>query len=332
MVQPAANHATTPSSWSVSRDQTLQVCERKYFFQYLAGGRLNGDTPELREIGLLKKLKPYPVWLGEVFHRGIAEFFHSHGGGAPLTADRLISLARQQVASDWRFSSQRTFLTKPYAIDKEGAALLEHFYGEMPADKSAESAGDQVATLLERFLSWVSEVDLIARMKDADRVWIEPDAWGPEAPGFWEDGVQVITKVDLAFGRHGEGFEIYDWKSGRAPTDKPPFLGQHELQVGIYQLWPLLSLGVEAPTISSHLVYFGDQAPVVETHKLDDETLPLLRSTLRNSVRLTRQWEERLHDGVLVRNELSYAYNVHTCRQCGFRQLCRQTLDRSSHA
>lgn len=332
MVQPAANASTTPSSWSVSRDQILQVCERKYFFQYLAGGRLNGDTPELRQIGLLKKLKAYPLWVGEVFHRGIVEFFNSHDGGAPLSGDRLIALARQQIARDWRFSSQRAFIKTPYAIDKEGAALLEHFYEEMPPDNTAESAADQVATLLKRFLTWAANTDIIARMKDADRVWIEPDAWGPEAPGFWEDGVQVITKVDLAFGRHGESFEIYDWKSGRAPKEKPPFLGQHELQIGIYQMWPLLSLGVEAPAISSHLVYFGDETPVVETHKLDDESLPLLRSTLRSSVRLTRQWEERLQAGVIVRDELSYAYNVHTCRQCGFRQLCRQTLDRSAHA
>lgn len=332
MVRSAANASLAPSSWSVSRDQLLQVCERKYFFQYLAGGRLNGDTPELRQIGLLKKLKAYPLWVGDVFHRGIAEFFNSHDGDTPLTADQLIALARQQIARDWRFSSQRAFLTTPYAIDKEGVALLEHYYDEMPPECTPEAAADQVASLLERFLSWAGEAAIIERMKAADQVWIEPDAWGPEAPGFWEDGVQVITKVDLAFGRHGEGFEIYDWKSGRAPKEKPPFLGQHELQVGIYQLWPLLSLGVAAPKISSHLVYFGEETPVVETHQLDDETLPLLRSTLRHSVRLTRQWEARLQSGAIVRDELSYAYNVHTCRQCSFRQLCRQTLDRSPHA
>ncbi|GAB1488625.1 hypothetical protein MASR2M8_10710 [Opitutaceae bacterium] len=332
MVQPAASPSMTSSTWSISRDQVLQSCERKFFFQYLSGGRLNGETPELRQIALLKKLQPYAVWLGDVFHRGIAEFLNSHGGDAPLTADQLISLARQQVVLDWRFSSDRTFIKKPYAIGKEGAALLEHFYEEMPAERTAEAAGDQVATLLERFLSWAADADLIARMKHADRVWIEPDAWGPEAPGFWEDGVQVITKVDLAFGRHGERFEIFDWKSGRASKGKPPFLGQHELQVGIYQLWPLLSLGVDAPAISSNLVYFGEAIPVVEPHTLDNESLPLLRSTLRNSVRLARQWEQRFQSGEIVREDLSYAYNLHTCRQCGFRQLCRQTLDHPTHA
>jgi hypothetical protein len=332
MVRSAANASLAPSSWSFSRDQLLQVCERKYFFQYLAGGRLNGDTPELRQIGLLKKLKAYPLWVGDVFHRGVAEFFNSHDGDTPLNADQLIALARRQIARDWRFSAQRAFLKTPSAIDRDGVALLEHYYDEMPPDRTPEAAADQVASLLERFLLWVTDVDLIAQMKVADRVWIEPDAWGPEAPGFWEEGIQVITKVDLAFGRHGERFEIYDWKSGRAPREKPPFLGQHELQVGIYQLWPLLSLGVEAPAISSHLVYFGDATPVVESHQLNDETLPLLRSTLRQSVRLARQWEERLQSGVTGREDLSYAYNVHTCRQCSFRQLCRQTLDRSPHA
>ena len=206
MVQPVASPSS--SSWSSSRDQVLQSCERMFFFQYLAGGRLNGDTPEVRQIGLLKKLQSYSIWLGDVFHRGIAEFLQSHGGDTPLAADRLISLARQQVASDWRFSSQRTYLKNPYAIGKEGAALLEHFYEEMPAERSAEAAGDHVATLLERFMSWADEVDLISRMKDADRVWIEPDAWGPEAPGFWEDGVFVFFLVVLVFGWFGVRFEI----------------------------------------------------------------------------------------------------------------------------
>jgi hypothetical protein len=332
MIETASKPSGTTSSWSVSRDQQLQVCERKYFFQYLAGGRLNGDTREQRQIGLLKKLKAYPLWIGDLFHRGIVEFFNSHDGGSPLTTERLIAMVREQVARDWRFSSQRTFVKSPYGIDKEGVALLEHYYDEMPPANTEKGAADQVTALLEKFMAWVDEAGLIAQMREADRVWIEPDAWGPEAPGFVEEGVQVITKVDLAFARHGEKFEIYDWKSGRAPRERPPFLGQHELQVGIYQLWPLLNLGVDLSAITSHLVYFGDPAPVVETHKLDEETLPQMRTALRDSVRLARQWEERFQSGSVVRDDLSYAYNVATCRQCSFRELCRQTLDRSAHA
>ena len=325
MVQTAIKPAS--SSWSISRDQQLQSCERKYYFHYLAGGRLNGDTPLLKRIGLLKKLKPFPVWVGDVFHRGVVEFFEAHGNNAPLTTERLVALMRARVSRDWRFSAARRFDTNPYQIDKEGVALLEHFYGGMPENNTEQAAIDQVSTLLTRFVAWANETDIVARMRAADRVWIEPDSWGADAPGFVEEGVQVITKVDLAIERHGEKFEIYDWKSGRAPRERPPFLSQHELQVGIYQLWPLLSLGVDRLQISSNLVYFGAETAVVENHTLDDETLPLLRSTLRDSVRLTQQWEARVKAGEIRTDDLTFAANVSTCRQCSFRELCRKQLE-----
>ena len=43
-------------TWSVSRDQQLQSCERKYFFQYVAEAKINSPDPWLRGIALLKKL------------------------------------------------------------------------------------------------------------------------------------------------------------------------------------------------------------------------------------------------------------------------------------
>ena len=53
-------------TWSVSRDQQLQSCERKYFFQYVAEARINSPDPWLRGIALLKKLK---AWDDEMVQR-----------------------------------------------------------------------------------------------------------------------------------------------------------------------------------------------------------------------------------------------------------------------
>ncbi len=316
-----------PATWSVSRDQLLQTCERKYFFQYLAGGRLNGDTPRTRQIGLLKKLKTVPMWLGDCFHQAIAEYLSALRDGHVPSQAIVLEALRVRVERDWRFSAQGRYRVQPFSIDKAGVALLEHYYGQMPADTTAASAFAQVETWMKRFLTWADAGELAKELAAADRVWIEPPAWGNDAPGFEEDGVQIVTKVDFAWERAGEAFVIYDWKASAPPRTRPPILSQHELQVGVYQLWPHLSMGIDLERIASRLVYCGAASVAVEEHRLDPETLPLVRSALRDSVRLGKRWAERLENGAIDARDLNFAGSVFACRQCGFRELCRQELN-----
>jgi hypothetical protein len=304
----------------------LQTCERKYYFQYLAGGRLNADTPRLRQVGLLKKLKSIPMWLGDCFHQGVAEYLSSlRDGVEPARAEVLWSL-QQRIERDWRFSAQGRYKTQPFLIDKVGVALLEHYYQQVPPGMDASRAYSQVEGWMVRFLDWAATARITEEVIRADRLWIEPPPWGNDAPGFEDQGVQVVTKVDFAWERAGEAFMIYDWKASTAPRPRPPFLSQHELQVGVYMLWPHLTLGIDLALIQSRLVYCGGAATTVEEHQLDPETLPLIRSTLRDSIRLTQQWTERQDSRGIGLPELNYAASLAVCRQCGFRELCQRDM------
>jgi len=317
--------ASSPT-WSVSRDQLLQICERKFFFQYLAGARLNGDTPEQRQTALLKKLKTVPMWLGDCFHSLVADYLSAVRDRAAPTRAVVLDALRQRIERDWRFSAQGRFRTQPYQIDKSGVALVEHYYSQMPADTNAAWAYGQAEPWMVRFLTWAEASGVLREVEQADRIWIEPPPWGEDAPGFLEQDVQIVTKVDFAWERAGEGFVIYDWKASAPPRSRPPFLSQHELQVGVYQLWPHLTLGIDLDLIQSRLVYVGGDSVSVETNRLDPETLPLVRSTLRDSVRLGLRWAERVDSGEVQLPELSYAATISACRQCGFRELCRRDV------
>jgi hypothetical protein len=308
-------------TWSISRDQQLQACERKYFFQYLAGGRVSGGTELQGRIGLMKKLKAVPLWLGDCFHTAVANYLNALCDGEVPIRGEVLRSVRLRIERDWNFSVQRRFRQQPFLIDKSGVALLEHYYEQMPADMNAERAYLQVEGALNHFMDWAEGGNIAAEVQGADRLWIEPPAWGAEAPGFQSDGTKVITKVDFAWERAGEAFVIYDWKLGNPPRTRPPFLSQHELQAGIYMLWPYSALNVDLASIRGRIVYCGGPA-VVEEHQLDPETMPLVLATLKDSIRLTQQWTKRHEAGEIV-STLNFAANVATCRACGFRELCR---------
>ena len=78
-------------TWSISRDQVLQTCERKYYFQYLSGARINSADPLLRGIAMLKKLKNIAMWRGECVHWTIAQYLSGVRVGRPLSRETLMS-------------------------------------------------------------------------------------------------------------------------------------------------------------------------------------------------------------------------------------------------
>jgi len=45
------------NTWSVSKDQALHLCEKKYYFQYLVPAKINSKNTLFREIAFFKKFK-----------------------------------------------------------------------------------------------------------------------------------------------------------------------------------------------------------------------------------------------------------------------------------
>lgn len=324
--KPKRNGWNAPT-WSVSRDQLLQTCERKYYFQYLAGARVNAADPLQRRLGMLKKLKNIRMWEGDCVHWATARFLGAIRDKLGLSPEQVLTELRDKMEREWQFSEQKRFRTQPMLIEKGGLGLVEHEYDSVPAGVTAINIYEAAASGFRKFIAWADgPAGICAKVRAADSVWIEPPVFGPEAPGFTLDGVQIIAKVDLAIEKSGEFFEIYDWKTGEAPVQNGSCITQNELQVCVYQLWPHLSMRLPLGLVSSQLVYLGDDTPEMRTHRLDEKSVPLVVQMVRNSVALAGRWEKNFESGYLRLDDLDYAGWPGFCRECAFKGICRESL------
>lgn len=320
---PRRNGLNGPT-WSVSRDQQLQTCERRYYFQYLAGARVSAADPMQRRLGILKKLKSIRMWEGDCVHWAIARFLGAVRDKRSLRAEQVLAELRDKMEREWQFSEQKRFRAQPLLIDKGGLGLVEHEYDCAPTGVTAGSLYEDAARGFEKFVAWGDGV--CAKVRMADNIWIEPPVFGPEAPGFFLDGVQVLAKVDLAVEGSGEFFEIYDWKTGVAPVHNGSCITQNELQVCVYQLWPHLSMRLPLELVSSRLIYLGGETPEVRAHRLDEKSVPLVVQMVRNSVALAGRWEKNFESGFVRLEDLDYAGWPGHCRECAFKAICRESL------
>lgn len=319
------NTANGPT-WSASRDHQLQACERKYFYQYLAEARINSPDPWLRGIALLKKLKNIPMWQGECVHVVIAEYLNQvrQRQSPPITS--LVESLQQRMQREWLFSEKRRFREEPAAVGKSGVALFEHEYDEVPPDTKVELLVEKATRMLQTFYTWAEgPTHLAEKVQTADSFWIEPPAWGAEAPGFMVGDVQVITKVDLALHHRGVSFTVYDWKTGKPPraTTEPD---QNELQVSIYMLWANRGLKLPLEGVTSSLLYLGADQATELRFDLDEERAVETYRIIEDSVRLAQQWEGYFENRQLRLNDLDYAASLEECHRCNFKRVCRANL------
>jgi len=310
----------------MSRDQQLHACERKFFYQYLVPARINSHNPEQRNIAFLKKLKTIQMWQGECFHWAAARFLDMLRDERMIFADQILASLSDKMQREWQFSEERRFREQPMLIGREGVALFEHEY-DIASTETLETAKAATTELLARFFTWMSgPSELKRKIPHADGIWIEPPAFGVDAPGITVNGVQVITKVDLAIQLSGESFEIYDWKTGKAPPYRPSRISHNDLQVMVYQLWPHIRLHVPLAHVSSNLVYFGGTAAEQQKFSIDEDSLASTMLMVRNSIELAQRWEKNFSSGEMQLADLDYAAFSNTCRQCSFKRLCYESL------
>lgn len=312
------------STWSFSRDQTLHTCERRYYFQYLASARINSRDELLREIAFLKKLSNVSLWKGNSFHSLIANYLrYSRMGRRPRMNVMLVE-HRKQMAKQWKFSTYRNFRSDPRLINEdEGLALFEHEYEENAPDFA--SIFQDVTEWAFSFENWAISSGIIDDLQGAVRDWIEPPAFGPSAIGFPLEGVQVLTKVDLAILRSDGSFDIYDWKTGRPSTDVNHSIYQAEFQVNVYQIWPHKVLNQPLETIRAHLIYIA-HGPEERTFLIDQNLLEYTLGIVRRSISRAVHFENLQKQNGLNLNNLDYAPYAGACKQCSFKRICQREL------
>lgn len=314
------------TTWSVSRDQTLHICERRYYFQYLAAARINSRDETLREIAFLKKLKNLAMWKGDIFHALVADYFQAVRRSKVLSIEDLITEHQNKMRREWRFSASKAFRLNPRAIsDDGGLALFEHEYDENLSEEDFAEAARDVGQWAHQFAGWAADRDIALAVQRAEQVWIEPPTYGPRAPGFMFDGVQVLTKVDLALQSLDGNFVIFDWKTGM-PSPRPSQQFDHaEFQVSVYQLWPHLGQGRPLDSIKAHLVYMAGE-PVQKTFSIDQNLREHTLSLIRRSIARVLHFENLRKQEGLSLEDLNYAAFPWICKRCPFKRVCQRAL------
>lgn len=316
-------------SWSVSRDQILHNCERCYYFQYLAAAKINSRDKMLQEIAFLKKVKNIPLWKGDAFHTAVADYLRNLRAGIQPTLAQLTDRLREQMMSEWNFSVKKDFISNPRDIDKPGGlALFEHVY-EVKVEPEVSDIIEGVITGLSQFVAWIDDGNVIDSLKTASRIWLEEPVFGPNAPGFYVDGVQVLVKTDLAILTPDNKFEIFDWKTGAPSSFSSKAPNGAEFQVNVYQLWPHLGLGHPLESIRAHLVYVEQDPPLLQTFGIDGNLKEQTLASIRRSIDRVKMFAG-LHENGQEKLRLcdcDFGFSVNRCKRCKFKRLCQRTVE-----
>lgn len=113
-----------PQTWSISRDQTLRACERRYYFQYLAPAKLNSRSALFQEVALLKRIKNIPMWQGELFHSLAADYWTQIRLGTFQGPEPLLTEMQIHAQTTWDFSVGRSYTLNPRKVDQHGGIIL----------------------------------------------------------------------------------------------------------------------------------------------------------------------------------------------------------------
>lgn len=317
------------TTWSVSRDQTLQACERRYYYQYLAPAKINSRNETLREIARLKRLKNIPMWQGELFHSLAAEYLQNARQQFPSRPLFLLDKMKARISREWEASASAMFHLNNPTIDTNGAFILfEHEYDELPREIDSIVVTHRVEELFLRFVTWAEEKGLRRAVQQAKNVWIEPQMFGPQAPGFVVDGVKVLIKVDLALLTVDGQFEIFDWKTGGPPLYSMGAMSQGEFQVSVYQTWPHMAFRHPLDAIQAYLVYIGADPAIQQTFGIDQDALAYTLSVVRRSIAHVLSYDSGYQHAELSLDDFDFAPIASACEKCSFKRLCQRTLER----
>lgn len=311
-------------SWSYSRDNLLQACERKLYFYYYAGARINSRDPLKREVARLKKLKNISMWVGDIVHTVIAEYFKLLAAGNPMpleaTKRRGIEIADKQ----WNFSLERRYIEiNESSAGESYAALFEHEYNKpLPGEAKAEAIHG-IVLCLENFYELQKKLGIASAFRQALDYWIDPRPYGPEATTFELEEVRIIVKVDLAFIDAQSHCQIFDWKTGKSGNDS--FIDQMET----YILWPHLSFDAQLNQITAYAINL--QTKEATPFELDQESKWIRLVSIKRSIQridaLLLDPSKRIAD---IR-DFDYARHVKICEWCRFQRVCKEWEYASLH-
>ena len=283
----------TEFSWSVSRHDAFQTCERRYYYAYYA-------APEDEEVRRLKRLSALPLWAGSVVHETIEAFLKERDALPSETEQQAIVKAavHERMLGDWRDSEQGSLRFR----------LFEHEYAQ-PVE--AEDKKIAVGTVMRSLRNFFRSPTLAAALRAGRGSFLSVE----DLVSFGVGATPVLLRMDLAF-RDREGrLVIVDWKTGRAEGRF------NEVQLAGYALFAARQGWVSSPEeLVTELAYL--QVPRYVRRSVDGRTLQRAEAFIEKSA---ARMKARLVDPLANTARLEDFPMIdrpQVCRRCNFRRLC----------
>jgi len=297
-------------SWSVSRDNVLRECPRKYWFNYYGhwGGWLREAPRREREIYVLKQLKNRATWIGQTVHDCIARTLQNISRGVPvLGVDEILSITRSVMRQDFRHSRSKRHWQNP----KQYCGLFEHEYEVEVSDEQWREAAEDVDHCLRTFY----ESEHFGRLRET------PPAGFLEVERFssiYLDGTELRIKLDCAT-REEERIAIWDWKTGKKESD-----AGLSIQMGCYALYARKTYAVRLGEVITRRfdLYRGVLYEEAPTERSLDEILAYVKGSIADMLALLENQEENRAE----EERFAKVERRDVCFKCNFLKVCRPNL------
>jgi DNA helicase-2/ATP-dependent DNA helicase PcrA len=212
---------------------------------------------------------------------------------ARLDSNRYVELPKRVPASRFKdfvsdpasvaASLRRPMPEKPYRATRLGTL----FHSWVEQRSGVTGSFEELDTL-----STESDVDsdlLDAAALAALQATFEKSQWADRAPIEVEreihlvlDGQIIICKIDAVYAA-GDGYQIVDWKTGKAPKDADD-LEQKQLQLALYRLAYSRWKGIPLDQIDAVFYYVAENKTIAPAHLYDEaELIELWRASIRQS-------------------------------------------------
>ena len=296
-------------SWSKSRAEEFEECQRKYFYdRYASWGGWDASAPaEARQAYILKNLKNRWAWKGETVHHVIERVLKALRSGQTVSEAEVAEEMTALMRGNYRDSKAKKYLKDP----KKTLGLFEHEYERAVKDAVWKSIHDESAACLRNFLSSSFYKELLAEDKKG---WLVIE----DLEEFTYDDAKIYVKLDFARKKDGK-IEIFDWKTGKEEKDSA------SVQIGAYAIYAMQKWKVPLDQIRAYLVYVSNPDPAPQEQALGPALIEKTREVMSESIRGMRDLlADPARNIPKPREAFRFTENERFCTNCNFYKMCEK--------
>lgn len=300
-------------TWSTSRVDVLNKCEREYFYTYYGAhnGWEESSDKHTQEIYKCKKLTCKDVLAGNIIHKKAKDFINmitspTNFSLTPSTLERHINVAiftfRNSCIKSKLFNSSWNPKIKSFDM------LYEYFYG----DDINKYEGEEIKSLITKCICNIALSHTFEDICDNKLVVLENSK--DDFSSFMINNTKIFALLDLLYINSYGKYVIVDWKTGSEDE-------KHRLQMLIYAKYVVETYGVAITDIICRLEYLSSGTNKEYTFSYND-LLEIDKVIISSSNKL----KDYLDDPTINKpKDITYFKAINdssTCIKCKYKGLC----------